>query len=58
MAFKFQYCIPTRIEYLWPMVHQHPLPLATISLAFAKDILIERKKLQVDWASHATLINK
>jgi hypothetical protein len=40
------------------MVHQHPLPLATISLAFAKDILIERKKLQVDWASHATLINK
>lgn len=47
-----------RIEYLWPIVHQRPIPSATISLAFGKGILAERKRLEVDWAVHAALTNK
>jgi hypothetical protein len=37
-----------RIEYLWPIVHQHPLSYVVISLTFAKDILVKCKKLQVN----------
>jgi hypothetical protein len=47
-----------RFEYLWPIVHQRPIPSATISLIFGTGILAEHKRLEVDWASHTTFTNK
>jgi hypothetical protein len=46
------------IEYLWPIVHQHKMPSTTISLVFEKGILVEHKKLEVDFASHIAFTNK
>jgi hypothetical protein len=46
------------IEYLWPIMHHHPKEFTTISLAFAKGILVVCKSLLVDWVGHATSTNK